>query len=66
MTTGHPCRFEPKPGFEPGTPSLRVKCSTAELFRPTVGSRPTRSANIVKKSDLIKKHLLKLRKSAIF
>ena len=25
--------FEPKPGFEPGTPSLRVKCSTAELFQ---------------------------------
>ena len=26
--------FEPKPRFELGTPSLRVKCSTAELFRP--------------------------------
>ena len=25
--------FEPKPRFELGTPSLRVKCSTAELFR---------------------------------
>ena len=24
--------FEPKPRFELGTPSLRVKCSTAELF----------------------------------
>ena len=24
---------EPIPGFEPGTPSLRVKCSTAELNR---------------------------------
>ena len=27
------CSFEPKPRFELGTPSLRVKCSTAELFR---------------------------------
>ena len=25
--------LEPKPRFELGTPSLRVKCSTAELFR---------------------------------
>ena len=29
-----PPDFEPKPRFELGTPSLRVKCSTAELFRP--------------------------------
>ena len=26
--------FEPNPRFELGTPSLRVKCSTAELIRP--------------------------------
>ena len=30
---------EPKPRFELGTPSLRVKCSTAELFRPFAESQ---------------------------
>ena len=27
-------RKKAAPGFEPGTPSLRVKCSTTELYRP--------------------------------
>ena len=45
---------EPKPRFELGTPSLRVKCSTAELFRRCgILVFPFRCANIRKK---IKSH----------
>merc|ERR1711990_1002825 len=31
--TGFRQNTQAKPGFEPGAPSLRVKCSTTELFR---------------------------------
>ena len=42
------CWFsEPKPRFELGTPSLRVKCSTAELIQPFGNTEvPFGTANI--------------------
>ena len=51
--------FEPKPRFELGTPSLRVKCSTAELIQQT--NTMIRCANIVNFSlfaQIITKFLL--------
>ncbi len=44
-----PPDFEPKPRFELGTPSLRVKCSTAELFRPGKTSCPLSDCKYLKK-----------------
>ena len=41
--------YEPNPRFELGTPSLRVKCSTAELIRPAGNFLPVWDCKYLKK-----------------